>query len=166
MHLATLVNNKHCHALRTPRSPSTLSTPPGPAQSGDPDTGKRGEKRGHQDLHTKTSSETHHSVNTNNDHNTCNTGDEDARPVKRQKPRSTPAATLTTYCRQSPGLRLAPPGPLVTPSSTRSEIGGAQPQVDHAYSSNFVDKSYDHASRTSRSPSAALEAVLATEYQE
>jgi hypothetical protein len=54
----------------------------------------------------------------------------------------------------------------VTPSSTRSEIGGAQPQVDHAYSSNFVDKSYDHASRTSRSPSAALEAVLAAEYQE
>jgi hypothetical protein len=37
-------------------------------------------------------SDTHHSTNTDDDHDTCDTGGEDPRPAERQKPRSTPAA--------------------------------------------------------------------------
>jgi len=42
----------------------TPFAPPGPALSDDPDEGKRGEKRRHQDMYTEIRSETHHSVNT------------------------------------------------------------------------------------------------------
>jgi hypothetical protein len=42
----------------------TPSTPPGLARSDDPDAGKRGEKWRHQDMYTEIRSETHHSVNT------------------------------------------------------------------------------------------------------
>ncbi|KAH7418667.1 hypothetical protein BKA64DRAFT_701183 [Cadophora sp. MPI-SDFR-AT-0126] len=110
-HLATLVNDEHCHASRTPRSHSTASTPPGPARSGDPDAGKRGGKRRHQGLHAETSSETH-SVNTDGSHNTCDTEDEDPRPAKRRKPRAAPAATRTICRRHTPGLRLDMLAPL------------------------------------------------------
>lgn len=165
-HLATLVNDEHCHASRTPRSPFTASTPPGPARSGDPDAGKRGGKRRHQDLHTETGSETHYSVNTDNNHNTCDTEDEDPRPAKRRKPRAAPTAAPTTCRRHTSELRLGQTRPLVVPSTARPEIDDAQSQADDGCSSTFVDKSHRHASRSSRSPSAAAEAALAAEYQE
>ena len=88
----------------------TASAPPCPVRSSDPNAGKRGGKRGHQGLHTETSSETHHSVNTDDNHNTCDTGDKDPRPAKRRKPRAAPAAAPTTCRRHTSELRLGQPG--------------------------------------------------------
>ncbi|KAI1501354.1 hypothetical protein F5X99DRAFT_204008 [Biscogniauxia marginata] len=164
-HPATPINDENCHPSRTPRSPATTSTPPGPARSGNPDTGKRGGKRGHQDLHTETSSETHHSVNTDDSHNACDTGDEDPQPAKRRKRRAAPAATPTTCRRHTPELHLGQPGPLVA-LSTAPEIDDAQPQADDRCPATFIDNSHHHASRTSRSPSTASEEVPIAEYQE
>jgi hypothetical protein len=160
------INEEHPHISRTSRSPSTASTPPDLARSGDPATRKRGGKRGHQDLHTETSSETPHSVNTDDNHNTCDTGDEDPRPAKRRKPRAAPAAAPTTCCRHTSELRPGPPHPLVALSTARPEIDDAQPQADDRCLPTFVDKSHRHASRTSRSPSTVVEAVPVAEYQE
>jgi hypothetical protein len=110
-------------------------------------------KRGHQDTHTEISSDTHYSVSTDDNHNACDTSDEDARPAKRQRPRSAHTVTPPLHLRRSP------------PSTTRAEIEDAQSQDDNGYSSAFVEEQHC-TSRTSRSPSAALEAVPAAEYQE
>jgi len=112
-------------------------------------------KRGHQDMHTEISSDTHHSVNTADNHNACDTSDEDPRPAKRRKPRSARAVTPPLHLRRSP-----PP-----PPTTRAEIDEAQSQDDHGCSSTFVEEQHC-TSRTSRSPSAASEAVPVAEYQE
>ncbi|PVH67637.1 hypothetical protein DL98DRAFT_639498 [Cadophora sp. DSE1049] len=121
-HLAILANDEHCHASRTPRSHSTASTPPGPARNGDPDAEKRGGKRAHQDLHAETGSETH-SMNTDDSHNTGDSGIEDLRLAKRRKPRAALAMALTTcrrhssdslatlWCHQPPDLRLTTRSP-------------------------------------------------------
>jgi len=109
-------------------------------------------KRGHQDMHTEISSDTHYSVNTDDNHNPCDTSDEDPRPAKRRKPRSARAVIPLYLLRRSP-----PP-----PSTTRAEIEDAQSQDDDGCSSTFVEAQ----SQTSRSPSAAAEAVPAAEYQE
>ena len=109
-------------------------------------------------MHPEISSETHHSVNTDNNHNTCDTNDEDPRPAKRRKPRAVPAVTPLLHSRQSP--------PLGSPSTTRPEIDEAQPQDDHGCSSAFVDNEQDRASWTSPSPPTAAEAVPFAEYQE
>jgi hypothetical protein len=162
-HLTTLVNDEHCHASSTPRSPSAAATPPGTARSGDLDAGKRGGKQGHQDLHTEPSSETYHSVNTEDNHNTCDTGDEDPRPAKRRKARAAPAAAQTTCRRHTSELRLGQPCPLVAPSTARPETDDAQPQTDDGCSSTLIN-SHHYASRTSRSPSTAAEAVPVAEY--
>jgi hypothetical protein len=154
---ATPINDKHGH------TPSAL---PGPARSGDPDAGKQGEERRHQDTYIEIRSETHHSVNTDDNNNTCDTGDEDPRPAKRRKLRAAPAATPTICRKHPPKLRLGQHRPLVALSTTRSKMNDAQPQANHGHLSNFVDKSYRHVSRSSRSPSAAAEAVPVAEYQE
>ena len=65
-----------------------------PALGGEPESGKRGEKRGHQDTHKEISSESHHSVNTDD---TCDTGDEGPRPAKWRKSRSAPAVTAPLH---------------------------------------------------------------------
>jgi hypothetical protein len=96
-------------------------------------------------MHTEISSDTHHSVNTDNNHNACDTSDEDPRPAKRRKPRSARDVT--------------------PPPTTGAEIDEAQSQDDHGYSSTPIDEQH-FASRTSRSPSTASEAVPVTEYQE
>ena len=63
----------------------------------------------HQGMHTKISSETH-PANTDDNHNTCDTSDEDPRPAKRRKPRSAPAVTAPLHLRQSPpACRIPPP---------------------------------------------------------
>jgi hypothetical protein len=165
MHLATPINDEYRY-ISSSRSPSTPSTPLDLARSGDPATRKRGGKRGQQDLHTETSSETHHSANTDDNYNACDTSDEDPRPTKRRKPRAAPAATPTTCCRHTSELRSGQPRPLVALSTARPEIDDVQPPSDHGCSSTFVDKSHRHASRSSRSPSAAAEAVPVAEYQE
>ena len=51
-------------------------------------------------------------------------------------------------------------------STAIPEIDEAQPRVDHAHPSTFVDNSHHHASRTSRSLSAAAKAVPVAKYQE
>jgi hypothetical protein len=109
-------------------------------------------------MHTEISSETHHSMNTDDNHNTCDTSDEDPRPAKRRKPRSAPAAAPPLHLRRSPALG--------SPSTTRPEIDEAQPQDDHECSSTFVDDEQHRASRTSPSPPTAAESVLFAEYQE
>jgi hypothetical protein len=48
-------------------------------------------------------------------------------------------------------------------SATTPEIDDAQSQADDGFPSTFVDHSHHHASQTSRSPSAASEAVPFTE---
>jgi hypothetical protein len=105
-------------------------------------------------MHTETeiSSETHHSVNTDDNHNTCDTDDEDPRPAKRRK-------------RHSP-LHLRRSHPLVSPSTTSLEVDDAHPQTNRECSPKFIYNKHHHASRTSRSPSAAAESVLAAEYEE
>jgi hypothetical protein len=117
-------------------------------------------------MYTEIRSETHHSVNTDDNKNACDTGDEDPRPAKRRKPRVAPVATPTICRKHTLKLRLGQHRPLMALSTTRSKINDAQPQADHGHLSNFVDKSHRHASRSSRSPFAAAEAVLVAEYQE
>jgi hypothetical protein len=103
-------------------------------------------------MHTEISSEIHHSVNTNNNPNTCDTSDEDPRPTKRRKPRSP--------------LHLRRSHPLVSPSTTSLEVDDAHSQTDRECSPTFIYNKHHHALRTSRSPSAAAESVLAAEYEE
>jgi hypothetical protein len=105
-------------------------------------------------MHTEISNDTHHSVNTDDNHNACGTSHEVPRPAKRRKPRSARAVTPPLHLRQSP-----PP-----PSTTRAEIE-AQSQDDHGCSSTFIDEQHC-ASRTSRSPSAVSDAIPVAEYQE
>ena len=153
-HSASLINDELRHTSPASRGPSPFS-PSSPAPGSEPESGKQGEKRGHQDTHTEISSETHHSVNTDD---TCDTGDEDPRPAKRRKPRSAPAVTAPLHLRRS--------RPLVSPSTTSLEIDDAQPQADHGCPLTLVDDEQHYASRTSRSPSAATEGVPVAEYQE
>jgi hypothetical protein len=47
-------------------------------------------------MHTEISNETHHSVKTDNNHNTCDTDDEDPRPAKRRKLPPTPTDNALT----------------------------------------------------------------------
>ncbi|KAH8595151.1 hypothetical protein B0O99DRAFT_160076 [Bisporella sp. PMI_857] len=82
-------------------------------------------------MHTEISSETHHSANTDDNHNTCDTTDEDPRPAKRRKPRSAPALTVPLHLRQS--------RPRVSHSTTSLEIDDAQPQANCGYRSTLVD---------------------------
>jgi hypothetical protein len=107
-----------------------------------------------QDVNTEISCKTHHSVNTDN---ACDTGDEDPRPAKRRKPRSAPAATAPLHLRSHP---------LVLPWTTSPEVSDTQPEADHGCSPTFIYNEHRHTSRTSRSPSAAAESVLAAEYEE
>lgn len=93
-------------------------------------------------MHTEISSEIHYSVNTDDNHNTRDTSDEDPRPARRRKSRSAPAVTPPLHLRRSP--------PLGSPSTTRHEIDEAQPQDDHGCSSTFVDDEQHRASRTSQ----------------
>jgi hypothetical protein len=123
-------------------------------------------KRGHQEAYTEISSDTHHSANTDSNHNACDTSDEDPRPAKRRKPRLAPAVTTTTSRVHTPELHVGQPGPLVALSTATPGIDDAQPQVDHECPSTFVDNSHQHASRPSRSSSVASEAAPVAEYQE
>jgi len=152
-HSASPINDEHrpiSPASRSP-SPSALSNL---APGGEPGSRKRREKRGRQDTYTEISSETHHSVNTDD---TCDTGDEDPQPVKRRNPRSAAAVTTHFHLRWS--------RPLVSPSTASLEIDDAQPQADHRRPSTLVDDEQHYSSRTSQSP-AATGAVPVAEYQE
>ena len=93
-------------------------------------------------MYIEISSETHYSVNTDDNHNTCDISDEDPRLVKRRKSRSAPVATLTTCREHTPELYVGQPGPLVALSTTIPKIDDAQPQVDHECPSTFVDNSH------------------------
>jgi hypothetical protein len=152
-HLASPISDEHHYTLPASRNRSP-SAPSSPARGGEPESWKQREKKGRQDTHTEISSETHYSVNTDD---TCDTDDEDPRPAKRRKPRSAPAVTVPLHFRSHP---------LVLPSTTNLEVGDAQPQADHGCSPAFIHNEHCHASRTSRSPSATAESVLAAEYQE
>ncbi|KAI2601748.1 hypothetical protein GGR54DRAFT_70627 [Hypoxylon sp. NC1633] len=94
---AAPVGDEHYSASRA--SPGS-SAPADPALGGEPAS----RKRGHQDIHTEISNETHHSVNTDDNHNTCETSDEDEdlRPAKRRKLRSARAVTPPLHLRRSP----------------------------------------------------------------
>jgi hypothetical protein len=86
-----------------------------------------------------------------------------------------PRSTLPNECacrdsnhlpQAHPELRLGEPGPLVAPSTATPRINDTQPQASDGCPSTFVDNSHHHASRTSRSLSAASQAVLVAKYQE
>jgi hypothetical protein len=75
--------------------------------------------------------------------------------------------TMPSACRDSsPPPTVSRPRVTFDRQTTTPEIDDAQPQADHGHLSTFVDESHRHASRTSRSPSAASEAAPAAEYQE
>jgi len=84
-------------------------------------------------MHTEISSDTYYSVNTDDNHNACDTSDEDPQPAKRRKPRATPAVTPAICHRHTPELRLGVPSPLVALSATTPEIDDAQPQADDGF---------------------------------
>src|SRR3954470_16142803 len=71
----TLISDEYRHALRASLSSATAD----PVSEDNPTI----PRRGHQDMHTDISSDTHHSSNTDNNHNACDTSDEDPRPAKR-----------------------------------------------------------------------------------
>ncbi|KAE8440871.1 hypothetical protein EG329_006358 [Mollisiaceae sp. DMI_Dod_QoI] len=150
-HSATPISDEYRHASQASRG---SSTPADPTLGVEP----AARKRGHQDMHPEISSETHRSLNTDDDHNTCDTGDEDPRPAKRRKPRSAPAVTPPLHPRQSP--------PLGSPSTARPEIDDAQPQADFGCSSTLVDDEHHYTPRTSRSPPASVKSAPIAEYQE
>ncbi|KAH6701257.1 hypothetical protein BKA61DRAFT_182525 [Leptodontidium sp. MPI-SDFR-AT-0119] len=160
-HSATPISDEHRYASRTSRS----SSAPADAALGLEDEPAT-RKRGHQDMHTETSSDTHHSVNTDDHHNTCDTNDEDPRPAKRRKPRLASTVTPTTSRRHALKVHVRQPGPFVALSTATPEIDDAQLQVDHECQSTFVVNSHQHASRPSRSPSAASEATPNTEHRQ
>jgi hypothetical protein len=110
-------------------------------------------------MHTEISSDTHYSVNTDDNHNTCDTDDKDPQPAKRRKPHIAPAVTPPICHNHTPELRHREPSPLVALSATTPEIDDAQSQANNGFPLTFVDHSHHHASQTSRSPSAASEAV-------
>jgi hypothetical protein len=56
--------------------------------------------------------------------------------------------------------------PPVPPSTTSFEVDNTQPRADHGCSPTFVNNEHHDASRTSRSPSAIAESVLAAKYEE
>jgi hypothetical protein len=149
-HSATPVSDKHRHASRASRG---SSVPADPVLGGE----LASRKRGHQDMHTEISSDTYYSVNTNNNHNTCDTGDEDPRPAKWRKPRSARAVTPPLYLRRSPSRGL----PTIRP-----EIDEAQPLDDYGYHLTWIDDEQHYTPRTSRSPSTPTESVPIAEYQE
>jgi hypothetical protein len=155
-HSATPISDEHRHASRSSRS---SSAPADTALGDEPAT----RKRGHQDAHTEISSDTHHSANTDDNHNACDTGDEDPRPPKR---RAAPSATPATCRGHTPELDVGQPAPIAALSTATPEIEDAQPQADDRCPATLVDSGHHHASRTSRSPSAASEAVPVAEYQE
>ncbi|KAL5313013.1 hypothetical protein ACEPPN_019439 [Leptodophora sp. 'Broadleaf-Isolate-01'] len=146
------------HASRASRS----SAPADPVLGGNPTT----LKRGHQDMHTDISSDTHRSANTDNNHNACDTSDEDPRPAKRRKPRSASTVTPTTSPRHAPKVHVGQAGPFVALSIATPEIDDARLQFDHECQSTFVVNSHQHASRPSRSPSEASEATPVTEHRQ
>ncbi|KAG9233179.1 hypothetical protein BJ875DRAFT_485394 [Amylocarpus encephaloides] len=158
-HSATPISDKYHHVSRVSRS---SSAPADTALEGEPPT----RKRGHQDVRTEISSNTYHSANIDDNHDACDTGDEDPRPAKRRKPRAALTVTSTISQRHTPELHVGQPGPLVALSTAIPEIDDAHPQVDHECLSTFVDNSHQYASRTPRSPSVAPEAVPVAEYRE
>jgi len=83
-----------------------------------------------------------------------------------RKPRAAPAVALTTCRRHTSELRLGQPRPLMVPSTAGPEIDDAQPQADVGCSSTFINNEQYRVSRTSRSPSAAAEALPVAKYQE
>ncbi|PVH79397.1 hypothetical protein DL98DRAFT_589462 [Cadophora sp. DSE1049] len=97
------------------------------------------------------------SGNTDGNHNTCDTTDEDPRPAKRRKPRSAPAVTAPLHLRQSRPRML---------HSTNVEIDDAQSQADCGYRSTLVDDEHHYTPRTSRSPPAFVKSAPVAEYQE
>ncbi|KAH6716464.1 hypothetical protein BKA61DRAFT_603193 [Leptodontidium sp. MPI-SDFR-AT-0119] len=108
-------------------------------------------------MHTEISSETHHSANTGDNYNICDTTDEDPRPAKRRKPRSAPTVTTPLHLRQS--------RPRVSHSATSVEIDDARPRADCGYRSTLVDDEHHYTPRTSRSPPAPAKSAPVAEYQ-
>jgi hypothetical protein len=68
-------------------------------------------------------------MNSNDSHDTCDTGDEDPQPAKRRKPRIAPVATPTICRRHTSELHLGEPRPLVALSAITPEIDDAKPQA-------------------------------------
>jgi hypothetical protein len=121
-------------------------------------------KRAHQDIYAFIGSDDYHSVNTYNNHNTCDTDDKDLQPLKRRKPCAAPAVKPAICHSHTPELRLGEPGTLVSLPPTTPAIDDVQPQADDGCPSTFVNNSDHYVSRTSHGPSAVTEAVPFAKY--
>jgi hypothetical protein len=73
-------------------------------------------------MYTEIGSNTYYSVNTDNNHNTSDTDDEDPHPVKRRKPLIAPAITIAICHKHTPELCHREPSPFVALSATTPEI--------------------------------------------
>jgi hypothetical protein len=144
-HSATPIRDEHHHASRASRGSSASAE-------------HVVRKRRHQDIHTKISSETYCSVNTDDNHHTCDTDDEDPRPAKRRKPHLAPTGTPPPHLRRS--------RPLESFSITSLEIDDAQPQANFGCPSTLVDDEHHHTPRTSRSPPASVKSAPIAEHQQ
>lgn len=119
-----------------------------PSALGDPALGSKSAtlKRGYQDAHTEISSDTHLSANKDDNHNACDTSDEDQRPAKRRKSRSAPAVTLTTSRGHTPKLHLGQPGTPLALSTATPEVDDPQPHAEDRCSVTFVDHGCHYSS--------------------
>jgi hypothetical protein len=93
-------------------------------------------------MYIEISSDTHYSINTDDNHNAYDTDDGDPQPAKRRKSRSAPATTPTTCRGHTPELHVRQPGPFVALLTTTPGIDDAQPQVNYKCPSTFVNNSH------------------------
>jgi len=133
---------------------------------GEPEQGKRGEKRRRQDRTEEVSSDIHQSEGSDCSHNITDEDgeddedDEEPRPAKRRKLPSAPThKALTPPLDHNSKARLRQPHNITPPLATQLEVDDTLSQADP------VDDEH-HISRTSRSPSAPTESVPIAEYQE
>jgi hypothetical protein len=76
-------------------------------------------------MHIEISNDTHYSLNTDNNYNTCDIDDKDPQPAKRWKPHIAPAVTPAICHKHTPELCHGEPSPLVMLSATTLEIDDA-----------------------------------------
>jgi hypothetical protein len=140
---------------------------------GEPERGKRGEKRRRQDGTEEVSSDIHQSEGSDCSHNTNDEDveddkdDEEPRPSKRRKlPSALTHKALTPPLDYNSKARLREPHSITPPLATQLEVDDTQSQADPGNPPTPIDDEQHHISQTSRSPSALTESIPIAEYQE
>jgi len=137
---------------------------------GEPERGKRGEKRRRQDGKKEVSSNIHPSEGGDCSHNTDDEDDEDdeePQPAKRRKLPSAPTHKASTSpVDQSSKAHLKQSHGVMPPLATQLEVDDTQSQAGAGNPPTPVDDEQHHVSRTSQSPTTPTEPVQFAEYQE